>query len=94
MITRSNLAEQLRDYQIRSKHDWASVSFFSSTSSNITNTSKYANSNSIHFNFNHPIMNISLVYYAKSKSNRHVFYFFISIFSLTYLNHKFDMDRI
>ncbi|KAL5557768.1 hypothetical protein UlMin_033979 [Ulmus minor] len=32
MITRSNLAEQLRDYQIRSKHDWASVSFFSSTS--------------------------------------------------------------
>ncbi|XP_004500894.1 uncharacterized protein [Cicer arietinum] len=36
MITRSNLAEQLRDYQIRSKHDWASVSFFSSTSSNIT----------------------------------------------------------
>ncbi|CAI8600174.1 unnamed protein product [Vicia faba] len=35
MITRSNLAEQLRDYQIRSKHDWASVSFFSSTSPNI-----------------------------------------------------------
>ncbi|KAG2400750.1 uncharacterized protein HKW66_Vig0093960 [Vigna angularis] len=35
MITRSNLAEQLREYQIRSKHDWASVSFFSSTSSNI-----------------------------------------------------------
>ncbi|KAI5669063.1 hypothetical protein M9H77_18916 [Catharanthus roseus] len=33
MITRSNLAEQLREYQIRSKHDWASVSFFSSTSS-------------------------------------------------------------
>ncbi|KAK6118937.1 hypothetical protein DH2020_034879 [Rehmannia glutinosa] len=32
MITRSKLAEQLRDYQIRSKHDWASVSFFSSTS--------------------------------------------------------------
>ncbi|XP_039065607.1 uncharacterized protein LOC120211053 [Hibiscus syriacus] len=32
MITRSNLAEQLRDYQLRSKHDWASVSFFSSTS--------------------------------------------------------------
>ncbi|KAF2593670.1 hypothetical protein F2Q70_00044515 [Brassica cretica] len=32
MITRSNLAEQLRVYQIRSKHDWASVSFFSSTS--------------------------------------------------------------
>jgi hypothetical protein len=40
MITRSNLAEQLRDYQIRSKHDWASVSFFSSTSPNIT-TSRY-----------------------------------------------------
>ncbi|XP_074357564.1 uncharacterized protein LOC141697189 [Apium graveolens] len=32
MITRSNLAEQLREYQLRSKHDWASVSFFSSTS--------------------------------------------------------------
>ncbi|KAL9395428.1 hypothetical protein Peur_009681 [Populus x canadensis] len=32
MITRSNLAVQLREYQIRSKHDWASVSFFSSTS--------------------------------------------------------------
>ncbi|KAF8103225.1 hypothetical protein N665_0188s0173 [Sinapis alba] len=32
MITRSNLAEQLREYQIRSNHDWASVSFFSSTS--------------------------------------------------------------
>ncbi|CAA2998512.1 NADH-ubiquinone oxidoreductase chain [Olea europaea subsp. europaea] len=32
MITRSNLAEQLKEYQIRSKHDWASVSFFSSTS--------------------------------------------------------------
>lgn len=41
MITRSNLVEQLREYQIRSKHDWASVSFFSSTSSNIT-TSRYA----------------------------------------------------
>ncbi|XP_061345048.1 uncharacterized protein LOC133290914 [Gastrolobium bilobum] len=36
MITRSNLAEQLREYQIRSKHDWASFSFFSSTSPNIT----------------------------------------------------------
>ncbi|XP_039050094.1 uncharacterized protein LOC120191193 [Hibiscus syriacus] len=32
MITRSNLAEQLREYQLRSKHDWSSVSFFSSTS--------------------------------------------------------------
>ncbi|KAL4278627.1 hypothetical protein GQ457_03G030960 [Hibiscus cannabinus] len=32
MMTRSNLAEQLREYQIRSKHDWASVSFFTSTS--------------------------------------------------------------
>ncbi|XP_057490023.1 uncharacterized protein LOC130776018 [Actinidia eriantha] len=31
MITRSNLAEQLREYQIRSKYDWASVPFFSST---------------------------------------------------------------
>ncbi|XP_019257120.1 PREDICTED: uncharacterized protein LOC109235457 [Nicotiana attenuata] len=37
MITRSKLAEQLREYQIRSKHDWASVSFFSSTS-NLTST--------------------------------------------------------
>ncbi|KAL3734362.1 hypothetical protein ACJRO7_023677 [Eucalyptus globulus] len=32
MITRSNLAEQLREYQVRSKHNWATVSFFSSTS--------------------------------------------------------------
>ncbi|PPR97758.1 hypothetical protein GOBAR_AA22915 [Gossypium barbadense] len=32
MITRSNLADQLREYQLRSKHDWASVSFFASTS--------------------------------------------------------------
>ncbi|XP_051123804.1 uncharacterized protein LOC127246450 [Andrographis paniculata] len=32
MITRSKLAEQLREYQIRSKRDWASISFFSSTS--------------------------------------------------------------
>ncbi|XP_072968967.1 uncharacterized protein [Typha angustifolia] len=32
MITRSNLAEQLREYQIRSKHEWAALSFFSSTS--------------------------------------------------------------
>ncbi|KAD2393285.1 hypothetical protein E3N88_40262 [Mikania micrantha] len=31
-ITRSNLVDQLREYQIRSKHDWASMSFFSSTS--------------------------------------------------------------
>ena len=37
MITRSNLVEQLREYQIRSKHDWASASFFSSTS-NITSS--------------------------------------------------------
>ncbi|XP_038991391.1 uncharacterized protein LOC120114608 [Hibiscus syriacus] len=37
MITRSNLAEQLREYQIRSSHDWASVSFFSSTS-NLTSS--------------------------------------------------------
>ncbi|XP_006342109.1 uncharacterized protein [Solanum tuberosum] len=41
MITRSNLAEQLREYQIRSKHDWASVSFFSSTS-NLTSTASRA----------------------------------------------------
>ncbi|KAM7514007.1 hypothetical protein LguiA_003590 [Lonicera macranthoides] len=38
MITRSNLAEQLREYQIRSKHDWASVSFFSSTSNNFSSS--------------------------------------------------------
>ncbi|KAK4746337.1 hypothetical protein SAY87_012649 [Trapa incisa] len=37
MITRSNLAEQLREYQIRSKYDWASVSFFSSTA-NLTSS--------------------------------------------------------
>ncbi|CAN4094059.1 unnamed protein product [Withania somnifera] len=41
MITRSNLAEQLSEYQIRSKHDWASVSFFSSTS-NLTSTASRA----------------------------------------------------
>ncbi|KAL1193185.1 hypothetical protein V5N11_018427 [Cardamine amara subsp. amara] len=40
MITRSNLAEQLREYQIRSKHDWASVSFFSSTSSFSSSSSR------------------------------------------------------
>lgn len=28
MITRSHLAEQLRDYQIRSQQNWASLSFF------------------------------------------------------------------
>ncbi|KAK4745775.1 hypothetical protein SAY87_012087 [Trapa incisa] len=38
MITRSNLAEQLREYQIRSKYDWASVSFFSSSASNLTSS--------------------------------------------------------
>ncbi|KAL4336038.1 hypothetical protein GQ457_07G021580 [Hibiscus cannabinus] len=32
MITQSILAEQLREYQIRSKHDWGSVSFYASTS--------------------------------------------------------------
>ncbi|KAI4366272.1 hypothetical protein MLD38_022167 [Melastoma candidum] len=32
MITRSNLAEQLREYQLRSKSDWTSVSIFSSSS--------------------------------------------------------------
>ncbi|XP_047323474.1 uncharacterized protein LOC124927157 [Impatiens glandulifera] len=37
MITRSNLAEQLREYQIRSKHEWSSISFFSSTS-NLTSS--------------------------------------------------------
>ncbi|XP_052203043.1 uncharacterized protein LOC127808509 [Diospyros lotus] len=40
MITRANLAEQLREYQIRSKHDWASVSLFSASSS----TSNFASS--------------------------------------------------
>ncbi|KAJ8648050.1 hypothetical protein MRB53_001073 [Persea americana] len=39
MITRSNLAEQLREYQIRSKYDWASVSFLSSTA-NLTSSSR------------------------------------------------------
>ncbi|XP_074581045.1 uncharacterized protein LOC141837565 [Curcuma longa] len=38
MITRSNLAEQLREYQVRSKHEWATLSFFSSTA---TNTSSW-----------------------------------------------------
>ncbi|XP_074590772.1 uncharacterized protein LOC141846633 [Curcuma longa] len=31
MITRSNLAEQLREYQVRSTHEWAIVSFFTSS---------------------------------------------------------------
>ncbi|KAG6525872.1 hypothetical protein ZIOFF_015843 [Zingiber officinale] len=31
MITRSNLAEQLREYQARSTHEWAIVSFFTSS---------------------------------------------------------------
>ncbi|KAG6509148.1 hypothetical protein ZIOFF_034539 [Zingiber officinale] len=31
MITRSNLAEQLREYQVRSSHEWAIVSFFTSS---------------------------------------------------------------
>jgi len=31
MITRSNLAEQLRDYQVRSQHKWAPLTLFSST---------------------------------------------------------------
>ncbi|MCL7028530.1 hypothetical protein MKW94_029679 [Papaver nudicaule] len=39
MITRPKLAEQLREYQIRSKHDWASVSFFTSTA-NLNSTSR------------------------------------------------------
>ncbi|CAN0927358.1 hypothetical protein LINGRAHAP2_LOCUS35854 [Linum grandiflorum] len=39
MITRSNLAEQLREYQIRSKHDWASVSFFTSASNTFSHSS-------------------------------------------------------
>ncbi|KAH7669122.1 hypothetical protein IHE45_11G056400 [Dioscorea alata] len=38
MITRSNLAEQLREYQIRSKHDWASLSLLSSSSSSSSST--------------------------------------------------------
>ncbi|KAI3916114.1 hypothetical protein MKW98_004555 [Papaver atlanticum] len=39
MITRPKLTEQLREYQIRSKHDWASVSFFTSTA-NLNSTSR------------------------------------------------------
>ncbi|XP_074564393.1 uncharacterized protein LOC141820928 [Curcuma longa] len=31
MITRSNLAEQLREYQVRSSHEWAIVSFVTSS---------------------------------------------------------------
>ncbi|XP_047328539.1 uncharacterized protein LOC124931989 [Impatiens glandulifera] len=38
MITRSNLAEQLREYQIRSKHELASVSLFSSSSSTLNSS--------------------------------------------------------
>ncbi|KAL0731880.1 hypothetical protein Bca4012_027974 [Brassica carinata] len=41
MITRSKLAEQLREYQIKSKHhDWASVSFFSSSSNFSSSSSR------------------------------------------------------
>ncbi|CAN0871793.1 hypothetical protein LINGRAHAP2_LOCUS9943 [Linum grandiflorum] len=50
MITRSNLAEQLRDYQIRSKHDWSSVSFFSSSSST-SNTSSQSRDAGVTQNF-------------------------------------------
>ncbi|KAJ8461570.1 hypothetical protein OPV22_034496 [Ensete ventricosum] len=32
MITRSNLVEQLREYQMRPKYEWATVSFLSSSS--------------------------------------------------------------
>ncbi|KAL7614957.1 uncharacterized protein LOC111889520 [Lactuca sativa] len=32
-IKRSDLVDQLRDYQIRSKNDWASISFFTKTAS-------------------------------------------------------------
>ncbi|KAK9065086.1 hypothetical protein SSX86_016469 [Deinandra increscens subsp. villosa] len=39
-ITRSNLVEQLREYQIRTKHDWASFSLFSPTSNNNLYTSR------------------------------------------------------
>ncbi|KAH7438047.1 hypothetical protein KP509_05G103000 [Ceratopteris richardii] len=31
MITRANLAEQLRDYQLRSQQNWATLTFFSAT---------------------------------------------------------------
>ncbi|KAH0897969.1 hypothetical protein HID58_047537 [Brassica napus] len=40
MITRSKLAEQLREYQIKSKHDWASVSIFSSSSNFSSSSSR------------------------------------------------------
>ena len=40
MITRSKLAEQLREYQIKSKHDWASVSLFSSSSNFSSSSSR------------------------------------------------------
>ncbi|KAJ8618266.1 hypothetical protein MRB53_014452 [Persea americana] len=36
MIPRSNLAEQLREYQIRSKYEWTPFSFSSFSSSNLT----------------------------------------------------------
>ncbi|OVA16027.1 zinc finger protein [Macleaya cordata] len=39
MITRSNLAEQLREYQVRSKLDWATDSFFTSTTTPNLNSS-------------------------------------------------------
>ncbi|XP_010935222.1 uncharacterized protein [Elaeis guineensis] len=40
MITRSNLADQLREYQIRSKYEWATVSFLSASSSSSNTSSR------------------------------------------------------
>ncbi|XP_010941391.1 uncharacterized protein [Elaeis guineensis] len=39
MITRSNLVDHLREYQIRSTYDWATVSFLSSSSSSSSSSS-------------------------------------------------------
>ncbi|KAH7442711.1 hypothetical protein KP509_03G100700 [Ceratopteris richardii] len=36
MITRANLAEQLRDHQLRYQQSWATLSFFSSTANIMT----------------------------------------------------------
>ncbi|KAH7442181.1 hypothetical protein KP509_03G075500 [Ceratopteris richardii] len=36
MITHANLAEQLRDHQLRSEQSWATLSFFSSTANILT----------------------------------------------------------
>ncbi|CAN0871789.1 hypothetical protein LINGRAHAP2_LOCUS9943 [Linum grandiflorum] len=78
MITRSNLAEQLRDYQIRSKHDWSSVSFFSSSSST-SNTSSQSRVDVVIFVIWELIILAFLVFSAVSLYFRHMRLAFILV---------------